>query len=152
MATLTIPPKRSSGPLASMTGHHAALRVPDLETSKRWFVEKLDFRVVHEWPYGDLQLAFVAPPADDTFFVEILGGAAPTPRPDYSGFADSFAHAGLHHFCLSVEDVDATITELDRRGVTVVAEPFDLEDIGHRLAFIADPWGNLIEFAQVLQR
>ncbi len=151
MPNFTTPPKRTSGPFVSMTGHHAAIRVPDFEASKRWFVEKLDFRVVHEWLFGDLQLAYVAPPADDNFFIEILGGASPAPRPSYADFADSFRQGGLHHFCLTVADVDATIAEVRRRGVTVVADPFDLEDIGRRLAFVADPWGNLIEFAQ-LQR
>jgi catechol 2,3-dioxygenase-like lactoylglutathione lyase family enzyme len=37
-------------PFASMKGHHVALRVPAVEASKRWFVEKLDFRVVHDRP------------------------------------------------------------------------------------------------------
>jgi hypothetical protein len=37
-----------------------------------------------------------------------------------------------------------------RRGVAIVGEPFDLEAIGRRLAFFADPWGNLIELAEIL--
>jgi lactoylglutathione lyase/glyoxylase I family protein len=49
-----------------------------------------------------------------------------------------------------VDDVDATIDELRRRGVTIVTEPFDLPVISRRLAFFADPWGNLFELAQVL--
>lgn len=57
-----------------MRGHHVALRVPSFEVEKQWFVEKLDFRVIQEWPYADQQLAYVAPPNDGSFFVEILGG------------------------------------------------------------------------------
>ena len=64
--------------------------------------------------------------------------------------ADSLRLAGYHHFCLNVVDLDATITEVRRRGVTVVAEPFELPVISRRLALIADPFGNLIELAQVL--
>ncbi|MGH8729432.1 MAG: VOC family protein [Burkholderiales bacterium] len=46
------------------------------------------------------------------------------------------------YFKVSIADVDTTITELRRRGVTIVAEAFDLEDIGRRLAFVAEPWAT----------
>jgi len=58
--------------------------------------------------------------------------------------------AGFHHFCLNVSSIDETVAELRRRGVTIVTAPFELPVIGRRLAFLADPWGNLIELAQVL--
>jgi catechol 2,3-dioxygenase-like lactoylglutathione lyase family enzyme len=152
MSLSNLPKKNETSPFASMKGHHVALRVPDFEKEKQWFVDKLDFRVIHEWPYADQHLAYVAPPTDDAFFVEILGDGqpAPVPRPTYSDLGDSLRQAGQHHFCLNVKDMTATITELKRRGVTIVAEPFVLEVINRRLAFIADPFGNLIELAQVL--
>ena len=146
------PPKNPASPFASMTGHHVAIRVPDYEASKRWFIEKLDFRVLHEWPYGDMQLAYLAPPTDDAFHVEILGdGAPPNPAPEYAGVDDSLQDAGYHHFCLTVDNVDEALAELRRRGVTILGEPFDLEAISRRLAFLADPWGNRIELSQVLR-
>jgi glyoxylase I family protein len=49
-----------------------------------------------------------------------------------------------------VNSVDETLAELRRRGVTIVTKPFELPAIQRRLAFLADPWGNLIELAQVL--
>jgi lactoylglutathione lyase/glyoxylase I family protein len=133
-----------------MRGGHSAIRVPDFEAAKRWYVEKLDFRVVHEWPFGDLQLAYLAPAADDRFFIEILGGGSPIPNRDYPDLNDSLAVGGYHHVCFDVESVDATLAELGQREVPIRTEPFDLEVISRRLAFIADPWGNLIELAEVL--
>jgi glyoxylase I family protein len=35
-------------------------------------------------------------------------------------------------------------------GVTIVAEPFILPAINRKLAFFADPFGNLIELAEVI--
>lgn len=136
---------------ASMRGHHVAVRVPDLEAEKAFFVEKLDFRVVHEWPYADQQLAYVAPPNDDNFYVEILGGGIPTPiaRASYQGLADSLRYGGYHHACFQVDDVDGTVAELRRRGVVIVTEPFDLPVIQRRLAFFADPFENLFELAEI---
>ncbi len=138
---------------ASMKGHHVAVRVPDYDASKAWFVEKLDFRVVHEWTYEDQRLAYVAPPNDDAFYVEILGDGRPRPIPKavYEDLSDSLRLAGFHHVCLEVAAVDETLHELRRRGVTVVTEPFELPAIGRRLAFFADPWGNLFELAQRLR-
>jgi catechol 2,3-dioxygenase-like lactoylglutathione lyase family enzyme len=152
MSLTQLPAPNTRSPFASMKGHHVAMRVPDFEVAKRWFVEKLDFRVIHEWPYADLRLAYVAPPTDDTFFVEILGDGAPKPipKPVYSDLGDSLRLAGYHHFCLNVRDIDATVAELRRRDVTIVTEPFELPAINRRLAFLADPFGNLIELAQVL--
>ena len=150
MAMPSLPPTNSASPFASMKSNHVAVRVPDFEAAKGWYVEKLDFRLVHDWLFGDLQLCYLAPATDDTFFLEIVAGGEPAPKPEYSDLGDSLRVAGYHHFCLMVASVDETIAELRRRDVPVVTEPFELEAISRRLAFIADPWGNLIEFAQVL--
>lgn len=146
------PAKNPSSTFANFHGHHVAVRVPDYEVEKRWFVEKLEFRVVQEWPYADQQLAYVAPPNDDGLFIEILGGGDPGPlaKAPYADLGDSLRLAGFHHACFEVEDVDATVAELRRRGVTIVTEPFDLPVIQRRLAFFADPFGNLFELAEVV--
>lgn len=142
----------TDSPFASMRGHHVAVRVPSFEDAKNWYVEKLDFRVIHEWPYADQKLAYLAPPADDTFFIELLGDGnpGPIPKPVYADLGDSLRVAGFHHFCLNVNSVEDTVAELRRRGVTIFTEPFVLPVINRRLAFLADPFGNLIELAEVL--
>lgn len=152
MSLQDLPARNASSPFAPMRGHHAAIRVPDYEAEKRWFVEKLDFRVIHEWPYEDQHLAYVGPANDDHFYIEILGDGSPPPaaRPAYSDLGDSLRQAGYHHVCLQVDSVDATVAELRRRGVTIVTEPFVLPVIQRKLAFFADPFGNLFELAEVV--
>jgi lactoylglutathione lyase len=44
-----------------------------------------------------------------------------------------------------VDDVDAAIEELRRRGAPVSAEPADRTDWGIRVGYIRDPDGNLLE-------
>ena len=80
MADFVPPPKNSASPFADMKGHHVAVRVPDRATAVAWYVEKLDFRVIAEWPYADEDLAYVAPATDDHFYVEILGGGEYKPE------------------------------------------------------------------------
>jgi glyoxylase I family protein len=152
MADFIPPAKNTTSPFADMRGHHVAVRTPDLETAKRFYVDTLDFRVVAEWDYADERLAYLAPATDDHFYVEVLGGGEPAPqdvRP-YTDLGDSLKYAGYHHFCLNVASVDQTVAKLRERGVAIVTEPFELPAISRRLAFFADPFGNPIELAEVL--
>lgn len=150
MSVVTFPAKNHTSKLASMAGNHVAVRVPDFEAAVKWYTEKLDFRVVHEWPYADQKLAYVAPANNNSFTVELLAGGEPKPipKPVYSDLGDSLRLAGYHHFCLTVVNMEAVIEELRRRGVNIVTEQFYLEAINRKLAFIADPFGNLIELAE----
>ncbi|MFY0575956.1 VOC family protein [Cystobacter fuscus] len=75
-----IPPAQNPGSIfADMRGHHVAVRTPSLEEAKAFYVGKLDFRVVAEWAYGDENTAYLAPPTDDHFYIEVLGGGEPAP-------------------------------------------------------------------------
>jgi lactoylglutathione lyase/glyoxylase I family protein len=152
MTNFTLPARNIASAFADMRGHHVALRVTDLEIAKRWYMDKLDFRVVHEWPFADEQLAYLAPANDDGFMIELLGGGDPLPidAPTYADLGDSLRYAGYHHFCINVASIDATVGELKARGVTIVTEPFQLEAISRKLAFLADPFGNLIELAEIV--
>lgn len=90
------------------------------------------------------------------FYTEILGLGLRDDRPDL-GFGGAWLDAGgqqVHllegtvpaplgqHFALRVDDLDASVAELRRRGVQVS----DPNPIGTgRQAFLADPWGNGVE-------
>ena len=148
--TIQIPPKNTNSVFSNIRGAHVALRVPDYEASKKWYMEKLDFRLIHEWPFGDLQLAYLAPPNDDNFWIELLAGGNPKKQDGYADLNESLHPAGYHHFCLDVKSVDETLAQLKSRGVTIVGEAFNLPAIGKRLAFFADVVGNLIELAEKL--
>lgn len=140
----------AANPIASLKGHHIAIRVPDYEAAKNWYVEKLGFRVIQEWPFGDLKLGFIAPPHDDLFYFEIIGDGEVGDAPIYHDINSSMYKAGYHHLCMTVNNVDEAIAYLDSNGVTLLGEPFDLEAIHRRLAFFTDPWGNIFELAQVI--
>src|SRR6201996_9089887 len=149
MADFIPPPKNPASPFADMRGHHVAVRVPSLAEAKDFYVGKLDFRVVAEWDYADEKLAYLAPPTDDHFYIEVLGGGdtLPTEMRPYTDLGDSLKYRGYHHFCLTVASVEQTLAELRARGVAVIAEPFVLPAISCKLAFFADPFGNLIKLA-----
>jgi catechol 2,3-dioxygenase-like lactoylglutathione lyase family enzyme len=132
MSVVNTPAVNTKSPFSSMKGHHVAVRVPSFETAIAWYTEKLDFRVVHQWPYADQKLAYIAPANDNDFFVEILadGNPPPIPKPVYTDLGDSLRLAGYHHFCINVDDMERTVAELRRRGGQIVTAPCELPVIG----------------------
>lgn len=147
----TFPAANHQSPFASWKGDHAGIRVPDFATAVAWYSEKLDFRVMHTMPYGEMTFGFLSPAADDSFRIELLAGPGAADRPAYDQLSDTLNLSGWHHFCMIVEDIDAAVTELERRGVTIVSRPRDVTHISRRFAFFADPWGNLFELTQVIE-
>src|SRR5262249_15485447 len=143
----TPPPKNNSSSFADMRGHHVAIRTPSLKEARDFYVGKLDFRVLAEWDYGDEKLAYLSPANDDHFYIEVLGGGdkLPTELRPYPDLGDSLKYGGYHHFCLTVSNIEQTLATLRMRNVPIVTEPFILPAISRKLAFFADPFGNLIE-------
>ena len=128
---------------------HVAIRAVDYAGAVAWYQDKLDFTVDQEWPFGDMQLAYLS---NGTAKIEILGGSAAEPHATIDSLDDSFGVEEYHHFCLNVPDVDATLAELHSRGVEVLGDAIDLEAIDRRLGFLKDNNDNVIELASPLRR
>jgi catechol 2,3-dioxygenase-like lactoylglutathione lyase family enzyme len=140
----------TSSPFASWKVEHVAIRVPDFDAAIAWYTEKLDFRLKYSLPLAGLTFAFLTAAADDRVNFELLAGPGASDRPPYEDLRSSYKLSGWHHVGLRVDCVDDTVDELKRRGVTIVSEPHDVAAIGLRVAFFADPWGNLFEVTQSL--
>jgi len=118
-----------------------------LRRHPRLYQDKLDFTVDQEWPFGDIQLAYLS---NGTAKIEILGGSTAEPHATIDSLDDSLGVEAYHHLCLNVADVDATLAELRSRGVEVLGDAIDLEAIGRRLGFLKDNNDNVIELASPL--
>jgi catechol 2,3-dioxygenase-like lactoylglutathione lyase family enzyme len=147
-----MPALNPASPLAGISGNHVGIRVPNYTAAIKWYTEKLDFRVIHEWPYADEKLAYLAPPNTNGFWIEILAGGKLKPVVKYTDLGKSLQEPGYHHICMDVTDLNKTIAELKKRGVTIIGKPFYLQAISRNLAFFQDPWGNMIELAEVAKR
>jgi glyoxylase I family protein len=127
-------------PFADMQGQQVTVRRPDFGMAKQSHVEALDFQAVAGWVFADHKPAGIAPSEDDDFSIEVLGGGEARPQ-DVRPSTDrggSFAYGVYRHFCLNVVSVDATVAELRARGVTMVADPFVVEETSRRPTFVAD--------------
>ena len=153
MGNFLLPPQKPNATFSDFRHSHACLRVPDYKSAKSWLVEKLNFRVVHEWPEPMLgvQMGYLAAAGDDGTILEVVGGNDPEPAPSAEkDFVETFAYQGMHHICFTVVSVDKTVEELRARDIRIVAEPFEVEAIGRKIAFFSDPWGNLFELEEIL--
>jgi pimeloyl-ACP methyl ester carboxylesterase/catechol 2,3-dioxygenase-like lactoylglutathione lyase family enzyme len=135
-------------PFTSLKINHSAIRVPDFDVAAAWYREKLGFRVKQSLSFAGLTFAFIYPAGDDSVHFELLAGPGAYERPNYTDLHDSYRIFGWHHPGFSVDSVDDTISELRRRGATIVSEPHNVAAMGLRVAFFADPWGNLFEVIQ----
>ena len=130
--------------LSDLRAGHVAIRTQNYKDLIEWYVEKLDFRIIGEWVIGEMQLAFIAASNDDNFILEILGIEHAETQPV------SQKRAGYDHICFNVNDLDSTVSELKSRNIDILRS-FDVPDIGIRVMFISDPYGNAIEFCEKIR-
>jgi methylmalonyl-CoA/ethylmalonyl-CoA epimerase len=109
---------------------HLGIAVPNLgEATKAW--EALGFTVgaVHEVPTEKVKTAFL--PIGESH-LELLEPTDPTSV--IAKFLEK--RAGLHHVCVLVEDIDATLADLKARGVRLIDEKPRVGAGGCRVAFV----------------
>jgi catechol 2,3-dioxygenase-like lactoylglutathione lyase family enzyme len=74
-------------------------------------------------------------------------------RPDHEGVdalgqaAPGFLHYGLEHFGLTVDNLDAAVTELRAKGAEITVGPL-MRNPGLYLAFVRGPEGVMVELVQ----
>jgi methylmalonyl-CoA epimerase len=129
----------------TLKNDHVGISVRDVEATIEWYTEKLDFVVEQRFAVNALSFAFMA---HEDVKLEILGGATTNETPAITDIVASLDPARLHHFCIAVSDLEATLEELRSRDVNVIGEPFDVAVIGQRVAFITDNSGNIIEITE----
>ena len=118
--------------------HHVAIIVSDYAAAKDFYVNKLGFPVLREnyrpgkrdWKL-DLRL-------NDTTELEIFAPENPPKR------VTRPEACGLRHLAFHVEDVEATVRELERLGIP--CEPIRTDSFtGKKMTFFFDPDGLPLE-------
>ncbi len=124
---------------------HLGIIVGDLDDAVRSFTEHLGLTLDHIEQYGDeLDIAFL--PCGDTL-VELI-----KPRTDQGSNADYLRQhgPGIQHVAFEVDDLEAALAELDKRGVKPLGDAPMPGAGGMRIAFL-DPQafgGILVELCE----
>ncbi|HEX7070758.1 MAG TPA: VOC family protein [Rhodothermales bacterium] len=129
--------------------HHYAVAVADLEASRLWYEEKLDFRVEKRFVLEDARVSIVKLISPGGVRVELLKSLRPDVPPRR---AADLVDPGEKHLCFHVDDIEATVAELRRRGIRIAQEPKVIPESGEKNCWIADLEGNMIEYIEELDR
>ena len=121
-----------------MHAHHIAIYTRDLARLEAFYTQVLGFPVVRRWDAVGIVFVDVG-----DLWIELTRQDSPDdgtqPRALDQG-------VGINHFALQVDDVDRSFQELVDRGVHVWAAPANYENV--RVAFLADPDGNVLELIE----
>jgi catechol 2,3-dioxygenase-like lactoylglutathione lyase family enzyme len=122
---------------------HVAFRVTDLHRALDFYCAKLGlreaFRLEREGePSPWIVYLQIAPDC----FIELFPGASERDSQPNSS-------AGYNHFCLAVDDMDATLRRLADNGLPIPGEPQLGLDRNWQY-WVTDPDGNRIELMQVM--
>lgn len=122
---------------------HLAFRITDLEKSLNFYCKVLGFREAFRLeregePSPWIVYIQIAP----NQFIELFPGAQGENPPRGRS-------VGYNHFCLVVDDMQATLRELEGRGLALAGSPQQGLDQNWQY-WITDPDGNAIELMQIV--
>jgi glyoxylase I family protein len=125
-----------------MRAHHIAIYTRDLPRLEAFYTQVLGFPVARRWDAPGIVFVDAG-----GLWIELTRQDGPDdgtrPRALDQG-------VGLNHLALQVEDVDAAFQALAEKHVRVLAAPANYESV--RVAFLADPDGNVLELIEDRER
>ena len=116
----------------------------DLDATIDWYSNKFGLTIDKRFESHDITFVFLV---RGDVKIELMAGASTRQTPT-DDVLTSMNPSRIHHFCLAVANLDATISELGAQGVQLIGGPMQVADIGQRIAFITDNLGNIIELAE----
>ncbi|MFJ3670578.1 VOC family protein [Streptomyces sp. NPDC090106] len=127
---------------------HIGVSVPDLEAATAWYRAALHLTEERAFAIPGTDLRGVMLRHDSGYRIELLHrpGAAPGLTP--TDPVHAAGTLGYGHLCLAVDtadEVDAAYARLLAAGAGARMRPCPAPRPGGRMAFVADPYGNLIE-------
>jgi methylmalonyl-CoA/ethylmalonyl-CoA epimerase len=126
---------------------HIAVVVPNLDEATKFWAEALGLTLerVESVPREGVEVAFL--PVGESE-IELL-----QPTDPESGVARYLEKrgAGLHHICLEVDDIAATLARLQAAGVPLINETANVSESGKQYAFVhpKGTGGVLVELYQL---
>jgi catechol 2,3-dioxygenase-like lactoylglutathione lyase family enzyme len=121
-----------------MRAHHIAIYTRDLARLEAFYTQTLGFPVARRWDAAGIVFVDAG-----GLWIELTRQDAPDdgtqPRALDQG-------VGINHFALQIDNVDRSFRELVDKGVRVLAAPVNYENV--RVAFLADPDGNVLELIE----
>ncbi|KPV50615.1 hypothetical protein SE17_25890 [Kouleothrix aurantiaca] len=119
-----------------MRAHHIALLTPDLARLEAFYTQALGLSVLLRW--DDLGIVFLDAGGVQLELCRLDRAGAPPHALDEGD--------GLNHLAFGVARVDVSYAELVAHGARAISPPQQYRTL--RIAFLADPDGNVIELVE----
>ena len=129
--------------------NHVAIVVPDLEAARERYLDALGARVseAQDYPEHGVRVVFVELENTKLELMAPLGEDSPIQK-----FLDKNPKGGLHHLCLSVDDVEDAIDPITKKGLRAIGGDKAVKEgaHGYKVAFLhpQDFCGVLLELEQ----
>jgi lactoylglutathione lyase len=120
---------------------HVAIKVTDLDRSLDYYVNKLGFAEMLRLKKDDGSVWLVYLRITDTQYLEVFPGAENDRAPGWNA-------NGMNHMCLTVDDIDEVLAQVEAAGLTLLL-PLKTAIDGNRQAWLEDPDGNRIELMEM---
>jgi catechol 2,3-dioxygenase-like lactoylglutathione lyase family enzyme len=124
---------------------HIGLNVADLDGMTAWYTAAFGLEVEFVFALEQVEFRGVMLRSAAGYRVELLWRAGNRRGMQAGNPVDAAITRGYGHFALDVENVDDTYAKLLAAGATDRMTPRPSPEPGIRMAFVADPEGNLIE-------
>jgi lactoylglutathione lyase len=136
-------------PAAGFRSDHIGVVVLDLPRLTAWYCDTfgLEREFATRLPAIDLDIEMLRHPAYG-YRVELLHRSGTRSGPKPPDPATAALEAGFGHVAFTVDDLDAVFISVVAAGAGAVMAPQQSPEPGVRMAFVADPEGNLIELLQ----
>jgi lactoylglutathione lyase len=120
---------------------HIGIKVKNLEKSIAFFTETMGFPEMFRLHRDDGRVWLVYLRITDDQYLEIFPEAIQDRAPEPE-------NNGINHFCLTVENIEEIVHQLEAKGV-VLYRPLKTGADNNRQAWIQDPDGNRIELMEM---
>jgi glyoxylase I family protein len=127
--------------MQSFVMHHVGLSCNDPIAIERWYTKHFGFTRGRVYAPGPDQVVMIKAGG---VYLELFKSTEERPAPKVEGAGPDYS--GFRHFAFLVDDLDAKLAELgDEARITL--GPLDMGQFipGMRVAWVADPEGNIVE-------
>ena len=124
--------------------HHVGLSCTDPIAIEKWYTKHFGFKRGRVYAPGEGQVVMIQAGG---VYLELFSSTEERPAPKVEGAGPDYS--GFRHFAFLVDDLDAKLEEMgDDARVTL--GPLDMSQFieGMRVAWIAEPEGNIVELNQ----
>jgi lactoylglutathione lyase len=124
---------------------HVGLNVADLEAMTEWYADALKLEVEFEFALDHVELRGVMLRSPAGYRLELLHRPGSVEGLQAADPVEAALTRGFGHVAFDVPDVDAAYAAVIEAGAADRMSPRPSPEPGVRMAFVADPEGNLIE-------